>query len=83
MKTEWRLVCRPRVGDKKLQKKEWRALVGLLRPIRCPKCRTYTEQVKVNGINRGCVACESIFTRAQSRRALKGPRGYLPKLNAA
>lgn len=83
MKTEWRLVCRPRSAEKKLQKKEWRALVGLLRPIRCPKCRAYTEQVKVDSERRGCVACDSIFTRAQSRRAFKGPRGYLPRKKAA
>jgi hypothetical protein len=50
-----------------------RVAAGLMRPVRCPKCREYTRQRRVAKlgaliVSRQCEACKLIFTRSDSRR---------------
>lgn len=79
-------VARPVSGGRPnglFQKKAWRKIRGLLKPKRCPHCRTFTRQLPVAGetflhklFGRGqvlprrqCLSCKGTFG---------GPQGYKP-----
>jgi hypothetical protein len=53
----------------RIQKKARRAWLGLLRPMRCPKCREFTRQKRgrATGFIR-CLPCGTEFTKARARR---------------
>lgn len=53
-------------------KAEWRRALGLLLPVRCPKCRTKTRQVRTDGAMRRCLACKTVFHDGSAGMA-RGP----------
>lgn len=52
------------------QKKHWRALVGLLKPVTCPTCRQRTRQVAEAEHARRCLGCQTVFAEG---RVIQGP----------
>lgn len=56
-----------RLGESKAM---LRRRLGLLRPIRCPRCRIYTNQMATGIGRRSCLACGETLTRASARRSV-------------
>lgn len=65
-----RVVRRPRnvFSKRHWQKKTRRKVLGLLKPVWCPKCRQYTEQRYVTTTTRACVPGRHDFSLKQSRQ---------------
>ena len=72
-------ICRPERGGRGgliwFQKKRWRRVVGLLLPIRCPRCKVPTRQIDTKQVKRGqtvrqCIGCRAHFTLRDAKRGL-------------
>lgn len=56
-----------------LSKAYVRLYFGLIRPVRCPVCKTPTQQKKTGHRERECLVCHVRFTKGESRRGKINP----------